>query len=157
MDLTTGGEITRGKVTPVPLTATVKATAEAMAESQGTKMLKFTNKKGETLAHHDWIAGVNCDTTNDFGETEEIDEQDIDEIFENDPVETQGEAEETNPTNGSLVENEKETQDENVDMEQVINEMTDELTDEVIPEGETSLDNAEEPEESAEDPAERPL
>ena len=42
-------------MTPMPLTDTVKDIVEAMAVKQGITKLKFTNKKGETLAHHDWI------------------------------------------------------------------------------------------------------
>ena len=45
----------------MPLTETVKEKVEAMAISQGVIKFKFTNEKGETLAHHDWITGVDCD------------------------------------------------------------------------------------------------
>ena len=65
MDLTTGEEITRGKVTPIPLTYTVKDIVEAMAIKQGLTGLKFTNKKGETLELHNWIVGVDYDTINE--------------------------------------------------------------------------------------------
>ena len=155
------GKITEGRVTPVPLTDTVKDMVEAMAVSQGITKMKFTNKKGETLAHQDWIAGVDYDAINNPVETEGIDgdieEQHIDKIFEDEPREV----EQTNLTRGSLVEDvemiDKTTKD-NKDMEQVINEMIDELNDEIIPAGEELLnDIAEEPEESTEDPVDRLL
>ena len=74
MDLTTGEEITWHKVTPVPLTDTVKDIVEAMAVKQGITELKFTTKKGETLAHHAWIVGVDYDTINDDPTENESDE-----------------------------------------------------------------------------------
>ena len=74
MDLATGEEITGGKVTPVPLTDTVKDIVEVMAVKQGITELKFINKKGETLAHHDWIVGVDYDTINDDPTENENDE-----------------------------------------------------------------------------------
>ena len=81
MDLKTGEEITRGRVTPVPLTDTVKDIVEAMAVSQGITKMKFTNKKGETLAYHNWIAGVDYDAIN--GPEENAEELQINENFEN--------------------------------------------------------------------------
>ena len=58
MDLTKGLGITRGRITVISLTETVKNKVELMALKQGIKHLKFINKKGVTLKHHDWIAGV---------------------------------------------------------------------------------------------------
>ena len=132
MDLTIGEENTRGRVTPVPLTEMVKNVVEAMAASQGIAPLKFINKKGKTLAHHDWITGVDYDTINDFTETEDIEEQELNEIFKNDPVEVQAGAQVTNPNHGELVEDEEEIQEENQDIEQVIDEMIDELNNEIV-------------------------
>ena len=72
MDLKTGEEITRCQVTPVPLTDTIKETFEGMAIRQGIENIKFTNKKGVTLAYHDWIAGVDYDAINDPTKNEDI-------------------------------------------------------------------------------------
>ena len=124
--------------------------------------MKFTNKKGETLTHQDWIAGVDYDSINDPVETEgsneDIEEKHIDEIFENDPREV----DQTGLTRGSLVENVEtvdEATDENEDMEHIINDMINELNDEKIPAGEDLLDDIaegpEETEESTEDPVDR--
>ena len=33
---------------------------KAMPVSQGIHELKFTNEHDATLAHHDWITGVDC-------------------------------------------------------------------------------------------------
>ena len=85
MDLTTGEEFTRDLVTPVPLTDTAKDIVEAMAVSQGITELKITNKNGDTLAHHDWIARVDYDAINDPTENEngieDIEKQQIDNFF----------------------------------------------------------------------------
>ena len=62
--LTTGETITWSKVMAVPLTDAVKNKAEEMAIEQGITELKFTNKKGKTFGHHDWIAGVDHDALN---------------------------------------------------------------------------------------------
>ena len=56
MDLTTGYRITWDRVHPCPLTLLVKNQVEALAKAQGITDMKFTNKKGETLSHADWIA-----------------------------------------------------------------------------------------------------
>ena len=61
MDLTTGFRITRDRVHPCPLTLLVKNQVEALAKEQGITDMKFTNKKGETLSHADWIVGVDYD------------------------------------------------------------------------------------------------
>ena len=47
------------------MTDTVKEKVEEMALKQGIEKLKFTNKQGVTLMHHDWIAGVDYDVLND--------------------------------------------------------------------------------------------
>ena len=73
MDLTTGALITRGRITAVPMTTTVKEKVEAMAKQQGITNMKFTNKKGETLASDDWIAGVDYDVIG--GEIEPTDDR----------------------------------------------------------------------------------
>ena len=121
----------------MPLTDTVKDTVQVMAVKQGITKLKFTNKKGETLARHNWILGVDCDTINDDPHEnendEDIDKQRIDEISENNTAETTGR---TNPTNGILVENVEENDE---DMGHVIDEMIDALKNEVIPTGEDIL------------------
>ena len=59
-------------LTPTPLTETVKNIVEAMAVSQGITTMKFTNKRGVTLTHHDWIAGVDYDAINDPTKNEDI-------------------------------------------------------------------------------------
>ena len=56
MDLTTGSLITRGRITTVPMTKLVKEKVEELASKQDITNMKFTNKKGETLATDDWIA-----------------------------------------------------------------------------------------------------
>ena len=159
MDLTTGEEITRGRVAPFPLTDTVKNAVEAVGVNQGMTSLKFTNKKGQTLAHQDWIAGVDCDTImDDSGGTEDTQMQN-DEAHKNDPVEIP--VHEANPVAGSLVEKEEEAPDADEDMEEVIDKMIDELSDEVIPRGEAALEEVlnekDESDDSTEEPVERPL
>jgi hypothetical protein len=61
MDLTTGARITRHRIHPCPLTLLVKNKVESLAKAQGITNMKFTNKKGETLEHADWIEGVDYD------------------------------------------------------------------------------------------------
>ena len=60
VDLKPGKEIAQGHATLVPLTDTVKRMVKAMPVSQGIQELKFTNEHDATLAHHDWITGVDC-------------------------------------------------------------------------------------------------
>ena len=102
MYLKTGEEITRGRVTPVPLTDTIKEIIEGMAISQGIENIKFTNKKGGILAHHDWITGVDYDAINDPTKNEDIEnntKEQIEEIF--------GAVEQTNPRVGTIDQNVK--------------------------------------------------
>ena len=73
MDLTTGSRVTRHKIHRAPLMSMVKNQVEASAKVQGMTNMKFTNKKGGTLAHADWIAGVDCDALG--GEIEPADEE----------------------------------------------------------------------------------
>jgi hypothetical protein len=153
MDLTTRAENTRGMVTPVPLTETVKKVVEAMVVKQGITSLKFTNKKGQTLEQEDLVAGVDYDTIGDYEETEEHDD-DLAESLREDPVVQAG----AQTTNGELVKDEEENP-ENQDIELVINEMIDELSNEILPRGEELLNDPEEEEqeESTGDPVEQLL
>ena len=140
MDLTTGKEITWGRVTSVPMTDTVKRRVETMAVKQGITKMKFTNRKGVTLAHHDWIAGVDYDSLKDQEEISrldrEIDDEDIDELFDNDAIVKDQECQITN----SLVEDvetvDKATENDNDDdMQSMLDGIIDELNDEIIPDG----------------------
>ena len=63
MNLNTGEKITRGKVTAVPLSETVKNRVEDMAREQKITHVKFTNKAGVQLPKTDWIAGVDYNDT----------------------------------------------------------------------------------------------
>ena len=143
-----------------------------MAIKQGIDKIKFTSKTSETLAHHDWIAGVDYDAINgpteinddEINNDDPIDDEsedtfnidqtkpiaetlahhdwiagvDYDKI--NDPVEDKSEGtfdvDQTNPIAETLVENVETYNKENNDIENVIDEMIDELNNEVIPEGE---------------------
>ena len=58
MNLHMGKHIMQGKITPVPLTDTIKTHVEDMARKQGITHVKFTNKTGLKLPITDWIAGV---------------------------------------------------------------------------------------------------
>ena len=50
--------ITRGQITPIPLTSVVRNTVEDMAQQQGITHVKFTNKKGKEITNADLIEGV---------------------------------------------------------------------------------------------------
>ena len=75
MNLNTGQVITRGKVTPVPMTNEVKKKVEQMAIQQGITAVKFTNDRGVELPNVDWIAGVDYDADM-YEEIEDMDEED---------------------------------------------------------------------------------
>jgi Glu-tRNA(Gln) amidotransferase subunit E-like FAD-binding protein len=75
---------------------------------------------------------VDYDAINDPTENEDIEDQQIKEIFG---------IEQTNPRVGTLVENVETYDEENNDIENVIDEMIDELNNEVIPEGEEIINN----------------
>jgi hypothetical protein len=158
MDLKTGREITRGRVTPVPLTDTVKNMVETMAIKEGITSIKFTNKRGVTLTHHDLEPGVDFDTINDHEEIEECEEQEeheeFEEIFENDETPVQS-------ARGSLVgdvETVDEATEDGQDLELVIDDLIEELEDDILPAGEDMLDDiAEESDEENEDPVDRLL
>ena len=130
---------------------TIKDIIENMAIKQGIDKIKFTSKTGETLAHHDWIAGVDYDAINDPTEIND------DEINNDDPIEDENEdtfgIDQTNPIAETLVENIETYNEENNDIENVIDKMID---DEVIPEGEEIInDKMVETVDPTEDPVEQ--
>ena len=125
-----------------------------MGTDQGIEKLKFTNKRGVTLTQPDWIAGVDYDSIDDVDVElqnddnqgdQSVNEAQIDQIFENDPVGG-------NLDVNDLEENENET--ENEDMELVIDEMIDELNNEIIPAGEELLSEIEDDDVTEDDPVE---
>ncbi len=71
MDLATGQQVHRSKVTPIPLTATAIRAVEEMAEEQGMTELKYTDRHGRPFPDADQSAGVVPD------------EEDIEEEMEN--------------------------------------------------------------------------
>jgi hypothetical protein len=167
MDLLTGSKITRQRIHPCPLTLMVKNQVEALAKAQGIINMKFTNKKGQTLDHADWIAGVDYDVLGIENEPEPTDdENDQDEVEDNEEPVIQV----ANPTRGELVEDEEEEEAEedpaDTAMQATLDEMIDELNDAIIPEGEEILREVEnqvetvdevetEPDDLTEDPVER--
>jgi hypothetical protein len=60
-DLNLNREITRARVTQIPVTDVVIKAIEQIAEDQGFKTLKFKNRKGAIVHDADWIAGVDYD------------------------------------------------------------------------------------------------
>jgi hypothetical protein len=83
-DLNSGREITRARVTQIPVTDVVIKAIEHIAEDQGFKSLKFKNRKGATFHDADWIAGVEYDEN--IQQEDDYDE-DNDENDNNDPDE----------------------------------------------------------------------
>ena len=71
--------------------------------------MKFMSKKGVTLTHHDWSAGVDCDVSNEEIEPSntENDKDEVEEESEAPMVEPAAKtvAHEANPTHGEPVEN----------------------------------------------------
>ena len=141
------------------MTDTVKNMVENMAIKEGITTIKFTSKSGITLAHQDFVAGVDFDTINDPEEiekcTEEIDQEEIDDIFEDDATHVE------QTTRGLLVEDvetvEEDTED-GEDMQLVINDLIEELEEDILPAGEEMLnDIEEESDEENEDPVDRLL
>jgi hypothetical protein len=162
MDLTTGKRITCDRIHPCPLTLLVKNQVEALADMQGITNMKFTNKKGETLKHADWIAGVDYDVLGN----EEVEPTDNDDEPIEDIVQV------ANPTHGELIEyveepEELEVADDRPEddlMQETLDEMIDEINNDIIPAGEDLLREVEtveedqeenEPEDTTEDPVER--
>ena len=84
----------------VPMTKLVKEKVEELASKQGITNIKFTNKKGETLATDDWITGVDYDVIGE--EVEPTDEQE--DIEDDKEPEEQVVAQVANPNHGELVE-----------------------------------------------------
>ena len=111
--------------------------------------INFTSKSGETLVHQDLVVGVDFDTINDPTEidkcTEEIYEQEINEIFEDNTMRV------GQTTRNSLVEDVEtvdEATEDGEDMQQVIDELIEELEVDILPAGEDLFNNmAEESEE----------
>ena len=74
MDLNSGQLITRARVTLIPITENVIKAVNAMAEDQGIKGLKITNKRGIIYHPADRFAGVDHDPNIDPNYDEELDE-----------------------------------------------------------------------------------
>ena len=133
---------------------TVKVIVENMARSQGIEKIKFTSKKGETLAQQDWIGGTDYETLNDLT-NEENDEDDHTE----DDVEDATNEEQTIRIVESVVENEETCKVDNNNLDDVIDDLIDdldELNNGVISEGAKKLnDITAESEEGTEDPVEQ--
>jgi hypothetical protein len=141
MDLTTGSRITRDRIHPCPMTLLIQNQVETLAKNQGIINVKFTNKKGETLEHADWIAGVDYDVLG----TEEMEPTDDDN--DEDDVTIENIVQVANPNHGELVEDEEEPEKpeepddrpEDDLMQETLDEIIDELNTEIIPAGETLL------------------
>ncbi len=106
MNLSTGKEVTRNVVTPIPLPDSVKTKVEKLATKQGFTTIKFTNKKGVELINVDWIAGVDYDEYYQPTQTDEPDE--LDELDDDDEY--------VNPTNNN---NDNLYYDEEIDEEEI--------------------------------------
>ena len=78
LNLATGQPITRHRVTPVPITATIIKAVKALAEKDGMKGLRIKTKTGQILWDSAWIAGV------------DYDEDDDDQDYDDDNVELPG-------------------------------------------------------------------
>ena len=133
-------------MTPAPLTKSVKNTIEAMVISQVMTQLKFTNKKGETLWHQDWIVGVDCETMNDFGDVGDMEDRELD-VF----IETPDEPRVRQNESSTEAQEGAQHEEADDDTAHVIDEMIDELNNEVIPSGEEVLNDLDK--DSAEDSA----
>jgi len=64
MSLSTGKKITPNRVFEIPVTNTVIKHVEAMADAQGIKSLKLTNRLKTRFYPADWITGVDYDPEN---------------------------------------------------------------------------------------------
>ena len=120
MNLSTGREFTRHKVTECPVTDMVIKAVETAAEKQGHKSLKFYNRHKIELHPADWIAGVDYETHNNNDSDDEDEDyipadessnvsikSDFDDEDNYDPVEQHEidelmaeDATSSNPTNG---------------------------------------------------------
>ena len=135
MNLTTGQAATRRKITVIPVTRTIITTVEKMAERQGIKSLKFTDRQGRLILDPDadWFAGVdeqnNTNDTNDDddeGDEDYIDEDTQDEdledtedvdISEIDDILQDGNLANNESTNGEDEPNPNEHQDQDANIE----------------------------------------
>jgi len=84
LSLSTGRVLTRRKVTEIPVTDLVIKAVEKMADNDGIKTLKFTNKAGVELHHADWLAGVDYEQQEDDNDENDDDEDDDDENYDDD-------------------------------------------------------------------------
>jgi len=74
MSLSTGKKITPNRVFEIPVTDTVIKHVEAMANAQGIKSLKLTNRLKTRFYPADWIAGVDYNPENPETYEDEEDE-----------------------------------------------------------------------------------
>jgi hypothetical protein len=103
LDLHTKRTITRRTVTPVPVTAAVIATVEAMAAKEGIKGLNIRTKTGHILYDSTWTAGVDYEDDDDESyepssadetdDKEPLDENERAELLD-EPVQTESHEEE---------------------------------------------------------------
>ena len=73
MDLNSGWLITGARVTLIPITENVIKAVNSMAEEQGIKGLKITNKRGIIYHPADQLAGVDHDPNIDPDYNKELD------------------------------------------------------------------------------------
>ena len=164
IDLAAGMAITRGKCMACPLMETVENKVEAMAVAQGMKEIKFTNKKGVTLMHHDWIAGVDhgaLDTTDEFGRPTDNEQTEEDAEIEEEPLEEpdQVTAETVvDPAHGELVQDseEPEAAQEDDNLQGLLDDLIDDSNENILPTGEELLTEAAETEEPGEEESDNP-
>ena len=78
LDITTNQVITRGVVTPVPITPSVIAAVEALAQKDGMSGLRVKSYTGEVLYDSSWIAGV------DYAHQDDDEDDDDDESYRSD-------------------------------------------------------------------------
>ncbi|MGC8479045.1 MAG: hypothetical protein ACP5NE_03955, partial [Candidatus Micrarchaeia archaeon] len=136
MDLNSGRLITRPRVVEIPITNLVIKAVEAMAEEQGIKSLKLQNRHKTVFYPADWIAGVDYmnenddnndnDNDDDFDDDENetdnttdeaeqydhVDQQEIEELFAEDPHNNRQEPEAQEEANLASMAEEEEEEEE---------------------------------------------
>ncbi|MEL6660938.1 MAG: hypothetical protein AAFR36_31085, partial [Bacteroidota bacterium] len=76
MDLETGAQITRAKVTGVyPITPAVEKRVNTLGAREGFQDLYFKNRKGQFFPDTDWLAGVDYDENDENDEYEDANEE----------------------------------------------------------------------------------
>ena len=149
--------VTRGKVTPVPVTPSVIKTVEAIAASQKQKGLRIKTRRGDVLFDSSWIAGVDYDDDDDE-EDEYVYQEEEDEPLDYDTEDTQPESQDSDDSDDSDAgtDSDSESSDEDDDEDS----LDDDDPNHAITNGPTQEEPDEEPveeDEPVDEPVEEPV